>query len=260
MAIKQDDFKNILNYTEYLKEQAISNEDIEKHDTFIRNIGDIKNNISIINEDIIKLQTILTNNDYRIKSVNETDNKTFYKIIYPKESYNIFTNFQDLLMTAEETDYELYHNYLKIIYPDDNQINLDTEIEIEINNFNRIHIPIGLPKICKGIGIGKKIYKLFIGKINFISTNKFDRSLDSIFVWDSLRKDTDIYSFILNEQMICFSTNLDFETIKNILLDFYKYELEDLKMEIINNQHIIDSDFREKYFKDILNTDLKFLI
>jgi len=258
--INDKDLKNIMNHAEYLKEMSISDEELNKHDTFIRNISDIKDNIKNINNNIDKLKSILANSIVRLKNEEETENNIYYKIIYSKEAYNIFVLFQDMLITAQEKDPDLYKKYFNVIYPDGEEINLDTEIEIEKNNFNRIHIPIGLPKICQGIGIGKKIYLTIIKKLNYISTVRLDRSLDAIFVWDSLRKDNTIYSFVRKEQMICFNIDCDFEFIKNILLNYFKYEIEELINNINNHQFILDSDFKEKYFKEILSTDLKLLL
>ena len=260
MSILENDFKNLKNYNEYLKEMAISDEELSKYDTFLRNIGDLKKNSQILLEDIDKIRSYLSNYDIRLKKETEIDNKTYYTVIYPKEVMNYFTYFKDILVDAEEKDNEIYKKYFNIIFPDNNEIYLDTEIEIEKNNFNRIHIPIGLPKVCKGVGVGKKIYLTVIKKTNYISTNKLDRNLDSIFVWDSLRKEKLLYSFLRKEQMLCFNIDCDFNYIKTILLDYFKYEIEDVKNNINNHQHIIDTDFREKYFKDILNSDLKYLI
>lgn len=260
MAIYEKDFKNLLKYQDYLNEMAISDEEIAKHDTFIRNITDIKNNIKELNINIDNLKTIITNDIIRLKKEDEDDSKIYYKIIYPKKAYNIFIDFQDILVQSEDIDNELYRKYFNIIYPNGEEIDLDTEIEIEKNNFNRIHIPIGLPKIIQGIGIGKKIYLTLINKLKYISTTKLDRSLDAIFIWDSLRKDNTIYSFIKKEQMLCIDINYDYDSIIDLLLEFFKYEIEDLKNDINNHQHIIDSDFKEKYFSQILKTDIKYLI
>lgn len=260
MAININDFRSLLNYNEYLNEMAISDEELQKHNTFIRNINDIKNNANILKDNIFKLNEILTNNDFVLSKEDENDNKIYYTIIYPPDAYHIFIYFRDILVRSEIIDSSLHSKYFNIIYPDGEKINLDTEIEIEKNNLNRIHVPLGLPKICRGVGLGKKIYKLLIKELNYISTNKLDRNLDSIFVWDSLRKDKNIYSFIKKEQMLCIDSNYDFDKILNILLDYFKNEIEDSKKNITNNYYIIDSDFREKYFNEILKTDLKMII
>jgi len=257
--IHDNDFKNILNYQTYLNEKSITDEEISKYDTFLKNIGDIKNNINILQDDIEKIRNILVNNNVNVRKISE-DDKIYFEIVYHKDATNLFNFFKNTLVQIEDIDYDIYKKYFDIIFPDGNQNYLDTEIEIEKNNFNRIHIPIGLPKICQGLGIGKKIYMAVINKIKYVSTNKLDRNLDSVFVWDSLRKEKLLYSFIRKEQMICFDINCKFEYVKNILLNYFKFEIEELKNNIQNNQYILDTDFREKYYGEILKTDLKYLV
>lgn len=260
MAIDNRDFKNMFNYQEFLKEKIISDNELQKHDTFIRNIADYKNNISYINEEINKIKTILTNNDLFLDDITESDKNISFKVIYPENVESLFSSFFKQILLKSKSDEELYDKYFNIIYPDGNKRDLNTEIDVEINNLNRVHIVDSLPYICKGLGLGKKIYKELIKELKYISTNKMDRSLDSIFVWDSLRKDKNIFSFISNQNMICFDVNCDFDYINNVLLEFFKYDIIDIKNNINNNKHILDTDFREKYFNNILNTDIKLLI
>lgn len=273
MAIYENSIMTkLLNYKEYLKEMSISDKDLENSFTFLKDIKNIKHNVNVLYNYIDNLKAILTNSNIGIKKEDDTDDKIYYKVRYPIDSYRIFEIFKTILFeitenidnSADEDDVnkfeEIYSKCFSIIYPDNEEIDLNTDIEIEKINFNRIHIPVGLPKIVRGIGIGKKIYLAVIKKIKYISTNKFDRSLDSIFVWDSLRKDENIYSFVRNEQMICFDIKCEFKFISNILLEFFKYDIEDKKSDIDNNNYVLDTDFKKLYLKELKQTELKYLI
>ena len=197
----------------------------------ISDISKIKENINNLNLLIEKLRMMLVNqNLIRLEKIEKENNKLYTRIDYIGKAYSLIHDIKDYL--TDEIPQELYNKYLQIIYPDGNDIQFGPEIEIETDFLNRIHIPVGLPQILKNIGLGKQIYRKIIYKIGHISTLKMDQSLDPIFIWDSLRKDKDIYSFLREEQMLCINPALSFEEIKDILLIFFKVEIENEKNRI----------------------------
>ncbi len=120
------------------------------------------------------------------------------------------------------------------------------EVSVMELKLNRVHIPIGLPFILKGIGLGKKIYINLIKKYKFLSSTYLDRSMDAVYVWNSIRKEKDIYTFIFNKKILCITNELDFEKIENLLIKFF---------ENITDEHIIlDDDFKDKYVKQIIKS------
>ena len=68
--------------------------------------------------------------------------------------------------------------------------------------------------------------------------------MESIYVWNSIRKEKDIYTFIFNEKILCLSNNIDFEEAENLLVEFFK--------NIIDEHIILDDDFKDKYIKQII--------
>jgi hypothetical protein len=198
---------------------------------------------------ILELKNDIISNTIKFKKFEYDNNKIYTKITYTQKSEFLIDELISILNESEGLD--VYDKYFSILYPDSNEINFSTEIDIEENYLNRIHIPIGLPYILKGIGLGKKIYKSLLQDIGYISTSRLDRTLDAIFVWDSLRKDIDIYTFINGENVLCIDSTKDYDYIIKILEKFYKILNEDII--------ILDDDFKKKY-KEFYISHLKYLL
>jgi len=249
---------NILDYDNFLNEMSISDDDIKLNINMLKDIKQVKNNIKKLNSIIIELRSILSNQDsIKLSKPKKENNKIYFHIKYVDRAYYLIGKIESYLQ--KEISEDILSKYHNIIFPDDNEITFNVEIELEINNLNRIHIPNGLPFILKNIGFGKQIYRKIIKEFGFISTLKMDQSLDAIFVWDSLRKDTDIYSFLREQQMLCIDDSLVYINIEELLLNFFKYEIENEKNKIKIKNYILDSDFKLKYMKNIMNSDLKFI-
>lgn len=169
-------------YEDYLRERAIYDEEMENFNNLLSNITDYKKVSKYIQDKIIELRNHLTEiNKVKYNKIKTDDNISYTKISrYNADADHVIREFINLLAEAEET--EVYDNYFSSIYPDKNDIDFYPEIDIEIKNLNRIHIPIGLPYIIKGCGLGKKIYKQLIYDLGYLSTTKLDRTMDSIFV------------------------------------------------------------------------------
>lgn len=250
--ITNKQFQYLKEYKDYMNEKVIEDDIISHHKTFLKDVKDYKKTLNEIKMDIERLKEIITNNPLKLKKIEEYNNHVYFNVIYPKNAIYIFNGFIELLLDTEENE-ELYRKYFSQIYPDGEEIKIETEIDIDKNLFNRIHVPVGLPKIIQGIGIGKRIYLEVIKKLKYISTLKYDRTMDSIFIWDSLRKDESVYSFINEEKMICFDINCPPNYIIDMLLDFFKDTVD-------KKTTILDTTFKNKYFDLIIDSDLKKLI
>ena len=227
-----------------LNEMSINDNYLKKYKNVLQNLSDYKNTSNFINDLILKLKNSISINSIEIDKYDEDNIYQLYKIIYDPDAEHIIKQLKNVLRQSE--DKNVYNSYFQLIYPDNNKVSFDVEIEIEKNNMNRIHVPIGLPYILKGIGIGKRVYKLSINELGYISSFYNDRTMESLYVWDSIRKDKEIYTFIKDINIIALSPKLEFEEIETILFIFFK----DLKNETI----ILDDDFKDKYNKKILKS------
>ncbi|MCK9415539.1 hypothetical protein M0Q97_02635 [Candidatus Dojkabacteria bacterium] len=235
----------IRNFNNYiLNEMSINDDSIRKYKNALQNIFDYKKTSSYINELILNLKNSISINGFNIKKYSEDDTYLIYKIKYAPSTNFIIEQLEDLLYESRNLD--VYYKYFSLIYPDGNELSFNIEIEIEKNNLNRIYVPNGLPYILKGIGIGRKLYKLLIYELNYISSNYLDRSLESLYVWDSIRKDNEIFTFINGESIIGISPKLQFEKTEEILSIFYN--------NITNQYIILDDDFKNQYNREILKS------
>jgi len=230
-------------YTNWLYEMAITDEEIKKQNNVLSNIDDYKKNSIYIRDRIIELKDQLINlKEIKFKKFDKDNSKLYTEIDeYDIDIDYIIKELVRIIKKSEESN--IYDKYFSLLYPDGQELSFYPEIEIDTKTRNRIHIPIGLPYILKGCGLGKKIYKTLIYELGYLSTNVLDRTMDAIFIWDSLRKDKEIYTFVKEQDVLCISPELNFEKIENLLEDYYK----NLKDEYI----ILDNDFREKYWKEI---------
>lgn len=258
MSIKSVDNFYIFSYNEYLKEMAISDEEMNRYDTFLNDISKTKENISSIKRIISKIKVCLANNDdFSIKKVETNGDTTVYKIVYTHETGSLIHRLERCFL--DDIPETLKSLYFKTIYPDKDERPFEIIIQIS-NKLNRIHIPVGLPLIIQGVGFGKKIYRAAIKKFKFISTNRFDRTMDAVTVWDSMRKDHDIYSFIRQDQMICFDDSTEYVEIEKILLRFFDHEISEEKSGRKMDTYAVDTDFRNRYRSEMLKSDLRYIL
>ena len=259
MAIRPIDNYYMLTYNEYVNEMTISDDDIQSSRTFISNYEEIKINLYNLRNEIDELRNIVTNEDCIMLFPGViNNNKQIFTIKITVRAKTIIDKFIEVYLD-DSVPFILRSKYQKMIYPENQIVNFDVEVQIENKNFNRIHIPVGIPSILQGMGFGKQIYRKIIKKIGYLSTNRFDRTLDSIAVWNSLRKDIDIYSFIRNDQMVCFDDEVELEDIENVLLKFFEHEIGEKKKCHELDTYALDTDFRNRYNYDI-KSNLKFLL
>jgi len=231
-----DKLKEIRNYKLFCLEHAISIDRLTKYDNFL------SDNINF--EKKLKELNIMI---YDIK--NEIKKLEYFDVDLESEKSNIWKYTCDFSFYVASVIRKIKKNienskddkFFKIVYPEGYIRSLYPKIEIECDNFNRIHIG-DIAEILKNIGVGKKCYKTMIKKLGFISSNYKDRTKDAELIWKSIIKEKTIYSFICNKKIISFSNNYDYEKILNIVKEFFKYEVINSPDEII-----FDNDFEEKY-------------
>ena len=258
MAIKYNDKSYFLTMNEFVNEMAINNDEIEKATTFLLDISKEKENIKFLKQILKDLINALTNcNEAFLTKHSKNGSTMVYMVSYDRKAERILSMIREII--SKDIPEKLRSLYNKVLFPSGNENLFFTFVHI-FDNLNRIHVPEGLPEILQGVGVGKKIYRAAIKKAGYISTNKFDRSVDAITVWDSLRKDHDIFSFIEGDNMICFDGNKSFNDTWGILKDFFAYEIEQEKSGNSLNTYVIDYDFRQKFRSEILDTDMKYLL
>lgn len=258
MAIKPLDNYYIFSYNEYLKEMSLSDEEIVKHDTFLKDVSKTKENIETIRKVIDKLRISLSNTDeFSLKKVDSNNSIDSYHVFYTHGTSNLVHTLERCFL--DDISGKLKQLYFKTIYPDKEERPFEVIVQIS-KIFNRIHVPVGLPLVIQGVGFGKKIYRAAIKKFKYISTNRMDRTMDAVAVWDSLRKDHDIFSFIIEDKMICFDDKVEYSEIEKVLLEFFKHEIEEEKLGNKLDTYAVDTDFREKYRMQMLKSDLKYIL
>lgn len=228
-----DLFKSINEKNKKLYEMSLSSYDI-KNIVRLKETGDIKKILNIINIIIDKLK-----DEIKLINFNDIDYLMFkddhiitLRIFYtPKiEAY-----LQDInrIIIDTKSDKDILIKLFGREYYD-----LNLEIDININQLNKIDIINELPIFVKGIGLGKKIYKKIIKDFDFISSYEgYEPSFDSNAVWESLVKDSDLYTFTNDNNFITFYKNVDYKIIIEKLEQFFK----------IKGQFYFDQDFIKKY-------------
>lgn len=229
-----DKFSDLLKYKK-LYEFSINKINLNKSKRF-NETEDFVHQLNIINE-------IIKNIQKDIESLYFDD--IIYDVIKYDNCYQIEIKYnenikKDLLKIEEiiKNDTYLMNKILKNDY-----VNLFLEIEIHIDNSNKIDIVNELPIFMKGLGLGKKIYKKLIKDFSFIcSYSGYEHSIESSMVWNKLIEDKNIYSFINGDNIIMFYDDVNYNTIIDELKKFLG---DDKNKEGL----IVDDDFTKKYGK-----------
>lgn len=239
--------KEIRNFKLIMLEHAIQRNILKKYDNFLSELSDVKTNLK-------QLKILILDLKKEIKKLDNYDIKLIKKFgelhMYVCDYSGIIKSMIDKILSFLEIDNIKFND---IVFPEGDVIkhNLFPKIEIETNNFNRIHIS-DLPKILRGLGIGKVVYKSMINKLKFISSTRIDRSEYAELVWDSISKDKNIYSFVSDKKIISITTNIKFEEILELIQRYFDFELKN------NYPIILDSNFRKTFnIKVELLNDLK---
>jgi len=195
-----------------IMEMALNPERIDKVKRF-KDAGDISNSLKLIQPSLDKVVDICRN-------INYDDINYSYKNDIVKVSYNSVVL---VLLATLKNDTDILVDELHQRIFGDGYDDIYLEIEIDSELLNRIDIINGLPNFMKGLGLGKKIYKKLIKDFGFISSfNGYEPSLESSMVWRSLAMDSDIFSFINDDNIISFWNDLEYDLIIQKLKLFYQ--------------------------------------
>ena len=256
MAINELHLK-IHSYESFLNEMAIRDEELKKVANFLQDFTDIKANLRIFAKIVNDLKTDILNDGFTLRSLPKNGNTILLEVKYtPNVAY---------IISIIENSYEKASTKIKKLYDKEvcpgqslENVRFEVIIQIQENFLNRIHVPSGFPIVLQGLGLGKMLYKKAIKELGYISTNRLDRTADAIMVWDSLRKEKDVYSFVIDEEMLCIDSLLPYSKIETLLLRFFHHKIISRKNGSIID-YILDTDFVEKYNEKYKKSDLKYL-
>lgn len=118
---------------------------------------------------------------------------------------------------------------------------LSTDITIQISQLNnRIDMTgDGIPRAFRNLGLGCKIYRAILEKVDYISSEDHNLSSHGKLLWNSLRKNEMFYTFYHRNRAFCFASDKDPNVIIRILE-------ENINPDYIN-QILWDIDFVEKH-------------
>jgi hypothetical protein len=221
-----------------LFELAINPEKIEKIER-LKNAKDFKSILKLYNEDIEKIKDALKNINYDdIKIEHDED---CYIVKYNNMIYTLLKAFEAQIFNLDD---ELVNKIFNDGYQD-----LFLEITLDQNNLNKIDILNGLPIFMKNIGLGKKIYKKLIKKINYVSSfYGYEPSIDSDMTWLSILNDKEIYSFINDNNIISFWNEYEYGEIIEKLKLFYEHD----GVKTFDDDFLLRYNLTDKKIEEIL--------
>lgn len=234
-------------FIEKMYENVLSDEELSKYSNFYDHYQDF-DTLKDIRKELVNIKNSLVDvdyNDIKISKLKKIPYGHKCEIIgYTKNIDFKLIRLKDLIQRIEDEEIQedfrdLYNNIL----PD---------INIEKENFNRIHIIEGLPEGLKGIDLGYKIYKALLKKFNYLSSDSRDVSYSAKGVWNKLRKDTDYYTFLKDKKVLCVEIN--YKEIFKLLEKFYYKNI----LNSDNSNILLDPDFLKN--NDVKNTLLKNII
>ena len=229
-----------ITYTEFknrILEHSIYVGDLSRFDNYLKHVNDEKLILMDLKNEMSKFKDMISHfNNSSIFKLNyqEDDKYILINVKYNDKIEIIIQKLKDILENI--TDDDILNKSYRIVYGIDMEMNFHIDIDIEKNNFNRIHIINDLPYSIRNLNMGKILYKNIIKEIGWITSN-YDSSKDSKFVWDSLNKDDELYTCIKDMSIICFDYNLNINIIENILRKWIKE----------SEKYILDNDMLKKY-------------
>jgi hypothetical protein len=246
------------NFTNKLKEHAVYDLDLSEYDNYLLDINNSIKTLKNFDVELNRLKDLLTQiniDDIYISGAKYKDGENF-ELDFSIKVNTLIESIKEYYKQIKKNNKETYSK-INIDYFDGEELNLNFDIEIEKERFNKFHFPINLPNFLKNIGLGKKIVLKAIIEFEYCLFNKIDDSTDLKFVVDSIRnKEINYFSFEKDSNILIFNDN--YETILKILpkwlkdyseyfvldKDFYKnIKMKSSKMFL----HEIYNDFFNKY-------------
>lgn len=237
---------NYNNFTKYLKEKAIFSTNLPYYDRYFDDINNELKTLKNFTEAFSYIKKLLMNitKDNIILIDKYNDNEDF-KIKYNLPEINHYiTALFDFYIKIQENNEKLYEKINQDFF-DGEKMNMEFEIQIEPENFNKFHFPIDLPKSIKNIGLGKKIILASIEKFNHLL---FIRNIDSndlkIAIKSLVEQESNYFSFEKDASILICDDN--FNNVKNVLSSFLSNNYD---------YFVLDKDFYNKYKQEIKNDE-----
>jgi len=251
----------IKGYRDYIKvlEKSINKNKSEYIERLL-NADNYKDQLTSINKIIENIKydlRLMSYDDIIINEYDESDKCINIEIKYRSDiNTSITMELSNILQDSKIKDVD---DLRQKIFGDGERL-FNPDIEIHKEQLNKIDVNYGLPLIFKGLGLGKKIYKKLIHEYLFISSNYYVNStkptIESDMVWSSLSKDTDLFFFSNENNIIVFFNDVDFNIIEEKLLIFYKDILENP----IKGKFQFDDDIQKKYTDELKISNLNKLL
>ena len=174
---------------------------------------------------------------FLIKDVKEDikniENIRFRMDPYNKDGYHLLLNYDSpidsklttitiLIEDSYKEDKKLFIKYVDILFPEMNvndSHNIDDfekfyadlfpYMEVEHDNLNRVHFITIFPRFLRNLKLGTKIYLNLVNSKYYISSINSQRELDAELVWDSIRQNETIYTFINDQRIISFKLDIN---------------------------------------------------
>lgn len=237
--------KTFKKFSKSLKEHALYKGDISYYDTYFEQIPDSKKTLKNFTVEIDKLKKMLSKINVDTILLDNSKYKDDKNYII-KFGINI-----DILIFSIKNFYNEIKDKNKLLFDKINDtlffgeiMNLDFDVQIEKNNFNKFHFPIDLPAFLKNIGIGKKIIMKSLNEFNyclFTYNDSFELKLSV----HSISEDSKYFSFVKGKNILIFYDN--FDIVKNILKQWFKL--------VYNEKCLLDEDFYVRYKEKIKDDD-----
>ena len=229
-------------FTNKLKEHAVYDLDLSEFDNYLLDINDSIKTLKNFDDEINRLKDLLTQidiDDIYINGAKYKDGENF-ELDFSLKTNALIDSIKEYYKQIKKNNEYVYFK-INLDYFDGEELNLNFDIEIEKDRYNKFHFPINLPKFLKNIGLGKKIVLKTINTLKYCLFTKIDDSNDLKFVVASIRnKNHDYFTFEKDSNILIFDD--DFKTISETLPDW------------INNYSdyiVLDKDFYKKYKNDI---------
>jgi len=224
-----EEFKRII------REQAIYVSDLSRFDNYLYHVKNEKLILKDLKNEIIDLKKMISHFNWQsifnLKFIKD-GNLSLCKVNYNDKINIIIKKLEEILDNIDNDDIKEKAN--RIVYGAEYIMNFYISLDIETDNFNRIHVIDDLPYSMRDLGLGKILYKNTIKKFHWLSSEP-DTTNDSRFVWDSLSKDEELYTCLKDKSIICFDAKLDKNIIENVLRKWLKGAVD----------YVIDSDMKK---------------
>jgi len=202
-------------FVEKMYESVISEDDLNRYNGYYDSMNDISTHKEIRKE-FNDLKTLLKKTNYEYietSKLKRSDDEWWCRVFsYGKEIDYKLNMLKNLIENIKDEDLqEEFKDMFNMFFVD---------IRIDKNNFNQIHIPVGIPTELRGVGVGYKIYKSILKKLNYISSDS--NGVVTFYaknVWNKLRQDKEIYTFLLDKKVMC--VNVEYKDIIKLLEKYY---------------------------------------